>query len=47
MSTSEYYTETDIEKAKEFVCNRINLEKSYDWNESDGSVPTGWKMRVY
>ena len=46
MSTSEYYTETDIVKAKEFVSNRINLEKSYDWREGDGSVPRGWKMRT-
>ena len=43
---SEYYTEHDIEKAKEFVAIRNHCDKSYDWKEGDDSLPPNWKMRV-
>merc|ERR1712098_1030235 len=46
LSSSQYYTDEDVEKAKEFVSNRNHSDKSYEWKIGDDSLPPNWKMRV-
>ena len=45
MSTSEAYTEQQVEDCKEFLKSVVRFaEKKYEWKESS-SVPPGWKVR--
>ena len=45
MSTSDSYTEQQVEDCKEFLKSVVKFaEKKYEWKESP-SVPAGWKVR--
>ena len=46
MSSSNKYSDKDVQNCKEFMNRRSKSDRSHDWSEGDESILPGWKMRV-
>ena len=40
------YSESDVQRCKEFLAEQKAPEKKYSWSDGGAALPAGWKSRV-